>query len=78
MVRTIKQFWDDMKAELGLEETLTSYELICKMWRKRALTAEKQLATAVEALELFGDSMDMNTAEVAQEVLAEIRGEQDD
>jgi hypothetical protein len=33
---------------------------------------------AVKALELFGDSMDMNTAVIAQEALAEIRGEQDD
>ncbi|MFK4936691.1 hypothetical protein [Lactococcus garvieae] len=62
------------------------YNLDADFWRNRWCEAsaealqqqlefiklEKKLAKAVKALELFGDSMDMNTAVVAQEALAEI------
>lgn len=74
------------------EHNFPKYNLDADFWRNRWVESsaealqqelkfiklEKKLATAVEALELFGDSMDMNTAVIAQEALAEIRGEQDD
>lgn len=82
MGKTIRQFWDEMKVELGLEETPTSYEQICKMWRKRALTSEKKLATAVEALadiensvSQFADDDDYNfiqSGNIANEALKQI------
>lgn len=86
MARTIKRFWEDMKNELGLAGYPASNERICKGWRNRALTSEKKLAAAVEALKKVGnlpeckhsddwsDNLDA-ALEICSNALAEIGGE---